>query len=90
MWEQIDLKICRAIYSVIRSLFKYLVINVDDPIFKQENYKQFFKSSIRHFEEVFSKKKYLMGNCVKILKAKQKKDIDAGEWNDTFKLLPVT
>lgn len=88
MSKQIDLKICRAIYSVVWSLFKYLVINVDNPIFKQENYEQFFRSAIRHFEEVFSKKKYLMNGCVKILKSKQKKNIDEKEWIDTYKLIP--
>lgn len=34
MMAVIDIKIASCIYSVIRSLFKYLVCNVDDPIFQ--------------------------------------------------------
>lgn len=38
MMALIDRKVCMCIYSVIKSLFKYLVVNVDDPIFHQENF----------------------------------------------------
>jgi hypothetical protein len=70
MMKELDKKICMCIYSVIKSLFKYLVVNVDDPIFHQDNFEQFFRGSLRHFEVVFRKKKYLMGRCARILAAK--------------------
>lgn len=31
--EKVDIQICKIIYSVIRSLFKYLVYNVREPIY---------------------------------------------------------
>jgi len=42
MKAKLDIKICKCIYSVVKSLFKYLVVNVDHPIFQQENFEQFF------------------------------------------------
>lgn len=71
--EKIDIQICNIIYSVSRAFFKYLVCNIKDTLFTNEHYPDFFISVLKHFIEIFSTKKYIFNDVVKILRAKEAK-----------------
>jgi telomerase reverse transcriptase len=71
--QEIDLIICKIIYSVTRAFFKYLVCNIPDTIFRDDQYPDFFVSVLKHFIEIFSTKKYLFNDVVRILVAKEQK-----------------
>jgi hypothetical protein len=71
--ELVDLKICESIYVVIRSFFKYLVCNVRNPVFQNENYCQFFMFSLSFFVLKFQECKNTFAHVFRILKSKMEK-----------------
>nr|O00939.1 RecName: Full=Telomerase reverse transcriptase; AltName: Full=Telomerase catalytic subunit; AltName: Full=Telomerase subunit P123 [Euplotes aediculatus]AAC47515.1 telomerase subunit p123 [Euplotes aediculatus] len=73
MSSMIDLEVSKIIYSVTRAFFKYLVCNIKDTIFGEEHYPDFFLSTLKHFIEIFSTKKYIFNRVCMILKAKEAK-----------------
>ena len=67
----VDLKVAQVLYVVIRSFFKYLVCNVRMPIYKKEDYLEFFTTSIHIFVLRFQQAKGQFRGAYRILRAKE-------------------
>lgn len=70
---EFEMKMVQIIYVVIRAFFKYLVCNIQCPIFDKNDYPKFFQYSIRFFSDRFGMYKNDFSRVFKILKAKEKK-----------------
>jgi hypothetical protein len=87
---EFEMKIVQIIYVVIRAFFKYLVCNIQSPIFDKADYPKFFRFSIRFFSDRFGLYKNEFSTVYKILKSKEKKlnemkvNEDNGQLNFNF------
>ena len=70
-YTELDLRLCQAIYVVIRAFFKYLVCNVTNPVYQQKDYGRFFRYSLRFFVDRFGLYRNYFSAVYKILRAKQ-------------------
>jgi len=70
VWE---MKVVQIIYIVIRAFFKYLVCNIQTPVFDPEDYPKFFRFSVKFFIDRFALYKNEFATVHKILKAKETK-----------------
>ena len=50
----IDLRLCEALYSVIRGFFRYLVCSVPQPVFDSGDYERFFRFALVFFKDRFA------------------------------------